>query len=352
MTAVDTATPTRATAGRRRGTRAPRGPRRTSRLLTVVMVARLLYFLFPLYWLVVASTKSNADLFSTFGLWFADFNLIDNLRSVFTFQDGVFVRWALNSVLYAVVSAVGAALLATAAGYAFAKYDFPGGKALFSVVLGAIMVPTTALAIPTYLLFARAELTDTYWAIILPSLVSPFGVYLMRVYAADAVDASLLEAARVDGVGELRIFFTVALRLLMPGAVTVLLFSLVADLEQLLPAADHAQHPRHVPAPRRPRPVAVDRGRRLGLPGPLLHGDHRLAGLDHPAGRRLPLPAALLAVRPGRRRRQGLTADTARRPPHRRKDSSPWSRPPTRCSSAPRTTTSTSPHPGWRPTST
>jgi len=186
------------------------------------------YFLFPLYWLVVASTKSNADLFSTFGLWFSHLNLLENLKTVFTFQDGVYGRWAVNSVIYSVSSAVGATILATAAGYAFAKYRFPGGRALFSIILGAIMIPTTALALPTYLIFARAQLTDTYWAIILPSLVSPFGVYLMRVYAADAVDYSLIEAARVDGVGEIRIFFQVALRLLMPGAVTVLLFSLVA----------------------------------------------------------------------------------------------------------------------------
>ena len=109
----------------------------------------------------MASTKSNADLFSSFGLWFAEFKLIENVRTVFTFQDSVYIRWFLNSILYAVVSGVGAAFLATAAGYAFAKYQFPGGKALFSIILGAIMVPTTALAIPTYLLFARAELTDT-----------------------------------------------------------------------------------------------------------------------------------------------------------------------------------------------
>ena len=201
---------------------------RKSTLLTVIMLLCLLYFLLPLYWLLVASTKSNADLFSTFGLWFADFSLIQNLKDTFTLQDGVFSLWILNSLIYSVTSAVGATLLATAAGYAFAKYRFPGGKALFSIILGAIMVPTTALAIPTYLLFAKAELTDTYWAIILPSLVSPFGVYLMRVYAADAVDYSLIEAARVDGLSEVRIFFQVAFRLLMPGAVTVLLFSLVA----------------------------------------------------------------------------------------------------------------------------
>lgn len=202
--------------------------KRSSNLLTVIMLICAGYFLLPLFWLLVASTKSNADLFSTFGLWFADFNLFENIKTVFTFQDGVFLRWMANSFIYAVTSAVGAAFLATAAGYAFAKYKFPGGNALFSIILGAIMVPSAALALPTYLLFARAGLTDTYLAIILPCLVSPFGVYLMRVYAADAVDTALIESGRVDGVGELRIFFTIGFRLLLPGTVTVLLFSLVA----------------------------------------------------------------------------------------------------------------------------
>jgi len=201
----------------------------TSWLLTVFVLISVAYFLLPLYWLVVASTKSNADLFSSFGLWFADFNLIDNIQTVLTFQDGVFIRWAANSVIYAVVSAVGASFLATMAGYAFAKYKFPGGTALFAITLGAVMVPVAALTVPTYLLFARAHLTDTYWAVILPALATPFGVFLMRVYAADAVDTALIEAGRVDGVGEIRIFFTIAFRLLLPGSVTVLLFTLVAS---------------------------------------------------------------------------------------------------------------------------
>jgi multiple sugar transport system permease protein len=201
---------------------------RTNWLLTVLMLICVGYFLLPLFWLLVASTKSNADLFSSFGLWFADFNLFENIKTVLTTQNGVFITWAVNSLIYAVVSAVGASFLATAAGYGFAKYEFPGRTALFAITLGAIMVPIAALTVPTYLLFARAGLTDTYWAIILPSLAAPFGVYLMRVYAEDAVDSALIEAARVDGVGELRIFFTVAFRLLLPGSVTVLLFSLVA----------------------------------------------------------------------------------------------------------------------------
>ncbi|WP_159798378.1 carbohydrate ABC transporter permease [Puerhibacterium puerhi] len=201
---------------------------RPSTLLTIFMLVCVAYFLLPLLWLVIASTKSNADLFSTFGFAFGGFDLLANLQDVFTAQGGIYLSWLRNSIVYAVVSAVGAAILASMAGYAFAKLRFPGGTLLFSIILGAIMVPTTALAIPTYLLFAKVSLVDTPWAVIVPSLVSPFGVFLMRVYAAGAVDDTLLEAARVDGAGEGRIFLQVVLRLLAPGFVTVLLFQLVA----------------------------------------------------------------------------------------------------------------------------
>lgn len=203
--------------------------KRRSNFLTVVMWVCAFYFLLPVLWLFIASTKDNRDLFNTFGLWFGrEFNLFNNIVDVFTVQDGIYLRWALNTTIYASVSAIGATLLATMAGYAFAKYNFPGGKLLFSITLGAIMIPMTALAIPTYLLFAQAEITNTPLAVILPSLVSPFGVFLMRVYAADAIPDSLIEAARVDGASEFRIFWQVGFRLLGPAMVTVLLFNLVA----------------------------------------------------------------------------------------------------------------------------
>jgi multiple sugar transport system permease protein len=218
---------TAAAAPSRRG-KVRRGQER-SMLLTIMLWLCALYFLLPLFWLLIASTKDNSDLFSTFGLWFGQrFSLWDNLVSVFTVRDGLYLRWTLNTVLYAGVSAVGASLIATMAGYGFAKYSFPGSRALFSITLGAIMIPLTALALPTYLLFNAASLTNTPWAIILPSLVSPFGVFLMRVYAADAVPDSMIEAARVDGAGEFRIFWQVSFRLLGPGVVTVFLFALVA----------------------------------------------------------------------------------------------------------------------------
>jgi multiple sugar transport system permease protein len=203
--------------------------KRRSTILTVALWAAAFYFLIPLYWLLVSSTKDNSDLFSTFGLWFSsDFNLFENIATTLTFRDGQFGRWVLNTVLYALVSATGAVALATMAGYALAKFRFRGNRLVFSIILGAIMIPLTALALPTYILFSAAQLTDTPWAVILPSLVSPFGVYLMRVYAADSVDDNLIEAARIDGAGEFRIFRQVALRLMGPGMVTVFLFQLVA----------------------------------------------------------------------------------------------------------------------------
>jgi multiple sugar transport system permease protein len=202
---------------------------RRSTPLTIAMLAALAYFLLPLCWLLIASTKSTQDLFNSFGLWFSHApQLLTNIRQTLTQDDGVFVHWLLNTVMYAGVSALGAALLAAAGGYGFAKFRFRGDRAAFNLVLGAVMVPTTALAIPTYLLFAKAGLVNTPSAIILPSLVNPFGLYLMRIYAQDAVPDSLLEAARIDGAGEARIFFRIALRLLGPGLVTVLLFTLVA----------------------------------------------------------------------------------------------------------------------------
>jgi multiple sugar transport system permease protein len=232
MTSAGPATSTVPTAGRAapaRETRRRHLADRRSNLLTLAMLALLIYFLLPLFWLFVASTKTTGDLFSSFGLWFADdFSLLSNVRRTFTQDGGVYGRWMLNTVFYSVVSAGGAAFLAALGGYGFAKYRFRGNGILFGLVLGSIMVPTTALAIPTYLLFSKMGLVNTPWAIILPSLVSPFGLYLMRIYAQDAIPDTLIEAGRIDGAGEFRIFFQVALRSLAPGIVTVLLFTLVA----------------------------------------------------------------------------------------------------------------------------
>ncbi|MFC8899952.1 carbohydrate ABC transporter permease [Streptomyces cinereoruber] len=223
------ARPATAAAGRRK--RRPHTPLdpRPSIPLTLVTGLVLVYTLLPLAWLVINATKSRRGLLDSFGLWFAeDFDLWDNITRTLTYDDGVFVRWLLNTLLYVVAGAGGATVLAVLGGYALAKYDFPGRKAVFAVVIGAVAVPGTALAVPTFLMFSNMGLTNTPWAVIIPSLISPFGLYLMWVFAAEAVPTELLEAARIDGSGELRTFFRVALPLLVPGTVTVLLFSMVA----------------------------------------------------------------------------------------------------------------------------
>ncbi|MEE1754464.1 carbohydrate ABC transporter permease [Streptomyces sp. SP18CS02] len=213
---------------RRRRPSTPLNPRR-SVPLTLVTGLVLVYTLLPLCWLVINSTKSKRDLLDSFGLWFGeDVNFWDNVSRTLAYDDGAFVRWLLNTLLYVVAGAGGATVLAVLGGYALAKYEFPGRKAIFAVVIGAVAVPGTALAVPTFLMFSNMGLTNTPWAVIIPSLISPFGLYLMWVFASEAVPTELLEAARIDGSGELRTFFRIALPLLMPGTITVLLFSMVA----------------------------------------------------------------------------------------------------------------------------
>ncbi|MFJ1547645.1 carbohydrate ABC transporter permease [Streptomyces sp. NPDC088246] len=206
----------------------PGRPKR-SVLLTVLTAVVLLYSLVPLLWLLISATKTQQGLAGSFGLWFdGDFALWDNITETFTYQDGVFGRWLLNTLLYVVVGAGGATFLAVLGGYALAKFDFPGKRGVFAVVIGAVAVPTTALAVPTFLMFSKMGLTDTPWAVIIPSLISPFGLYLMWVFAAEAIPTELMEDARIAGAGEVRTFFQVALPLLAPGTVTVLLFTTVA----------------------------------------------------------------------------------------------------------------------------
>ena len=203
--------------------------RRSRLLATIFLSIPLAYTILPLVYLLIASTKTQSDLFGTFG--FAPGHrmvLWRNIRAVFSFQDGIFGHWLLNTVLYSGASALGATALCSAAGYAFARFEFFGRRALFALVLGAVMIPQTALTIPIFLLLSKVGLVDTPLGVILPSLVFPLGVYLMRVYIEQAVPGELLDAARLDGAGEMRVFVTIVLPLVTPAAVTVLLISFVA----------------------------------------------------------------------------------------------------------------------------
>lgn len=194
----------------------------------VVLFTFLGYFILPLIWLVISSTKTNAGLFSSFGFFLdKDFNLFQNIKDLFARDNGAFGTWMQNTAIYAISASLLSSFISAMAGYAFSQYRFAGRKLLFGIVLGSVFVPGTVFAVPLYLLLAKSGLSGSLLAIILPAAANPFGVYLMRIYADQAIPQDLIDAARVDGAGEFRIFATIAMRLIAPGYVTVLLFAFV-----------------------------------------------------------------------------------------------------------------------------
>ena len=207
-----------------------RGPRESQ--ISIVasmafMLALLVYFLLPVYVLVVAATKEQTQLASSSGM-VPGGSFFANMGELFSQQNGIYLKWLLNSVVYAVGGAAVGTLLAAMAGYALAKYRFRGREFLFNVVLGGVLMPATALALPLFLIFTKVHLTNSYWAVLLPSIVSPFGVYLSRIFAGASVPDELIEAGRLDGSGEFRIFFSISTRLMAPALVTIFLFQFVA----------------------------------------------------------------------------------------------------------------------------
>ncbi|MFJ8929683.1 carbohydrate ABC transporter permease [Streptomyces sp. NPDC102364] len=194
--------------------------------VNVVVAISVLYTLLPVLWLVLASTKSRDALFSSSILSFSDFSLVQNLKDLFAMDGGLYSRWYGNSLLYAVLGAAIGALISVACGYAFDKYHFRHKEKLFGLVLAAVMVPQTVLALPLYLIASATGIVNTFWSVFIPVLFNPFGVYLGRIFAQGYVPNEVLEAARVDGASELATYFKVALRMLGPGLVTVFLFQL------------------------------------------------------------------------------------------------------------------------------
>ncbi|MEY9851874.1 multiple sugar transport system permease protein [Leifsonia sp. EB41] len=217
-------------------------PRRDTSPLsrTVVMILLSLssiYFLFPLWWLVVSATKPFGQQFSGSGLWFDGFGLFDNIARLTAQNGGIFWQWMLNSLLYCGVGALVGTLLSAMAGYALAKYEFRGRGALFGAILAAVLVPKILFTLPLYLMFSGVGLINNPLAVLLPSVVSPFGVYLSRVFAAQSVPDEVVEAGRLDGASEFRIFRSISTKMMLPALVTIFLFQFV-DIwnNYLLPA--------------------------------------------------------------------------------------------------------------------
>ena len=204
--------------------------RRTVNIVTILCGLFAVFTLVPIWWIFVSSTKTAPNLNNSFGFWFArPFVLWENLKDVFANkEDGSFLQWMENSALYAGLGAIGATVLSSMAGYGFARFNFRGRTALFLFVMAALLIPIAAFAVPLYLVYAKVHLDSTVPGIVIPFMISPVSVYLMRVYAGGSVPAELIDAARLDGAGEAKIFVRVAVPLMVPALVTVFLLNFVA----------------------------------------------------------------------------------------------------------------------------
>lgn len=225
MTAVDTRPPAVVRTGDRRPRRVRRRQRRPLLATTVLMLGAL-YTLLPVAWVLVATSKSPRELFTTFS-FAPGSGLLDNLANLSAYGDGQFWLWGLNSALYAGVGSIVSTLVSAMAGYALAKFRFRGRELLFSGILAGVLVPGIVLAVPQYLLMAQLGLAGTRWSVLLPVVINPFGIFLCRVFAAAAVPDDTIEAARLDGAGEARVFASIALPMMTQGLVTVLLLQFV-----------------------------------------------------------------------------------------------------------------------------
>ncbi|ROS71841.1 multiple sugar transport system permease protein [Curtobacterium sp. PhB130] len=221
MTAT-TPRPPRAATGRLEHAKSRRILLRT--LLYVVLVIILVIAVLPMAWAVSGSFKGITEIFAIPPNLIPTSPTLSNYAALFT--EIPLPRWLWTSLWVAVVSTTIAVVFSTMGGYAFAKFRFRGDQLLFDVMFSSMMIPITVLVIPLFVMIAKAGLGNTYVALILPWLAPAFGVFMMRQFIIQAVPDQMIEAARIDGAGELRIFFTIVLPVLRPalGALAVWLF--------------------------------------------------------------------------------------------------------------------------------
>jgi multiple sugar transport system permease protein len=214
--------PPRPTSGRRR---------RGGRWLYVVLALGLLVTLAPFLWMLLGSLKPEAELQRVPPTWWPETPSFDNFRQLFDRLD--FPRFFANSVLVAVAVTAGNLVFCSMVGYALAKLDFAGKRLLFGLVLGMLMVPGVVTFVPLFVLVANLGLVNTYPGLVLPFLVTPLGVFLMRQFIMGLPD-ELIEAARIDGAGEWRIFSRVIMPLCGPALATLGILTFLSSWNNFL----------------------------------------------------------------------------------------------------------------------
>lgn len=195
-------------------------------LIPVVVV------LLPVVWAVSASFKSAGDIFQSPPDLLPSRPTIDNYITLFTSYP--VARWLFNSFSIAVAVTVLGLLISALGGFALAKYDFAGKDLILRATVASLVIPFITLLVPLYVLVSRVGLVDTHLAIIIPSVVQPFGIFLMRQYVIQTVPDEILDSARVDGANEYRIFASIALPLLRPGLGVLAIWLFLASFNNFL----------------------------------------------------------------------------------------------------------------------
>ncbi|GGT05714.1 carbohydrate ABC transporter permease [Streptomyces chromofuscus] len=204
-----------------------RGPRRRGIALHAVLVAGLLLSAFPFYWAVIMSTHTSTEIFSYPPKLLPGSHFAENVRHLFDNID--FFGSMLNSLLVAVSVTVLVLFLDSLAAFVFAKFDFPGRKVLFALLMAIFMVPAQLAAIPQFVIMAKIGWIGSMTALIVPAAANAFGIFWMRQYMKGAIHDELLDAAKLDGAGFLRQYWHVALPVVRPGLAFLGIFTFMAQ---------------------------------------------------------------------------------------------------------------------------
>ncbi|MFF8605876.1 carbohydrate ABC transporter permease [Streptomyces sp. NPDC015346] len=208
--------------------RTPRTPRtgRGGRITYAILVLAVLVSAFPFYWTIVAASRSNADLARVPPTLLPGPNLFHNVEAVM--EEADIGTALLNSLVVSGSITVGTVLCCTLAGFAFAKLRFRGRGALLAVTVGTMMIPPQLGVIPLFMLIAELGWVNQLQSVILPGLVSAFGVFFMRQYLVQSLPDELIEAARVDGASSARIFWSIVVPIARPGMAVLGLLTFMA----------------------------------------------------------------------------------------------------------------------------
>ena len=179
---------------------------------------------FPFVWMVSSSLKLPADIYSLSLI--PPSPTLDNYREVL--EETTYIRWFLNSLVIALITTASVAFFDSIAGYALAKFRFPGQTVIFILILSTLMVPTEMLVIPWYMMSIELHWTDSYQGIMFPGVISAFGVFLMRQFFT-GVPNDLIDAARLDGFSEFRIFWKIAIPQVKPAVAALCIFTFLGN---------------------------------------------------------------------------------------------------------------------------